>query len=83
MQVKSTSYAQSTLPQPDSKRQRIEGEESNDGITAESKQLLSVVEKYTAEEMRLYLVSSHQRNDCKHSIVIVIRSFGFSNWIIL
>ena len=67
MQLKSSSIVQPTLPQPDSKRQRIEGEESSEGLTAESRQMLSVLEKYSKDEMKLYLTSIHEREDCKHS----------------
>ncbi|KAK8800272.1 hypothetical protein WA171_004907 [Blastocystis sp. BT1] len=70
MQLKSSSIVQPTLIQPESKRQRIEGEESNEGLTAESRQMLSVLEKYSKDEMKLYLVSIHEREDYRIASVI-------------
>lgn len=64
MQLKTTSIAQPGPLQPESKRQRVEGEESSEGLTAEAKQVLSVLEKYNKKEMKLYLTSVHERNDC-------------------
>lgn len=64
MQLKTTSIAQPAPLQPESKRQRVEGEESSEGLTAEAKQVLSVLEKYNKKEMKLYLTSVHERNDC-------------------
>lgn len=64
MQLKTTSIAQQGPLQPESKRQRVEGEESSEGLTAEAKQVLSVLEKYNKKEMKLYLTSVHERNDC-------------------
>ena len=83
MQLKSSSIVQPTLTQPESKRQRIEGEESSEGLTAESRQMLSVLEKYSKDEMKLYLMSIHEREDCKHIGDLINRSYCFGDWIIL